>query len=174
MDAAVNVRIYVVITVFDFLNDTTRFLGGCTVIKIDKWFSVNLVAFIRKLLPQIESLTENLSLQTDFQTPSLAVKGNRTLLESLMNNLIVNAIRHNYPNGEIIISINEGSLTVSNTSPNESALDVRLIFNRFYRTSENIKGYGLGLAIVKAICEYHQWEIKYIYYNKLHHFRILF
>ena len=135
---------------------------------------IDLVAFIRKLLPQIESLTENLSLQTDFQTPSLAVKGNRTLLESLMNNLIVNAIRHNYPNGEIIISINEGSLTVSNTSPNESALDVRLIFNRFYRTSENIKGYGLGLAIVKAICEYHQWEIKYIYYNKLHHFRILF
>ena len=135
---------------------------------------IDLVAFIRKLLPQIESLTENLSLQTDFQTPRLAVKGNRTLLESLMNNLIVNAIRHNYPNGEIIISINEGSLTVSNTSPNESALDVRLIFNRFYRTSENIKGYGLGLAIVKAICEYHQWEIKYIYYNKLHHFRILF
>ena len=51
---------------------------------------------------------------------------------------------------------------VSNTS-DEEALDKGLIFNRFYRPSEKVKGNGLGLAIVKAVCDYHGWKISYIY-----------
>ena len=39
----------------------------------------------------------------------------------------------------------------------------RLLFNRFYRPSEQVKGNGLGLAIVKAICQYHGWKVSYSY-----------
>ena len=53
---------------------------------------------------------------------------------------------------------------VSNTS-DEPELDAWLIFNRFYRPSEKVKGNGLGLAIVKAVCEYHEWQA--LFHSKL-------
>ena len=62
---------------------------------------------------------------------------------------------------------------VSNTS-DEPALDARLIFNRFYRPSEKVKGNGLGLAIVKAVCEYHGWDVEYKYNDNRHCFIVNF
>ena len=62
---------------------------------------------------------------------------------------------------------------VSNTS-DEPALDAQLIFNRFYRPSEKVKGNGLGLAIVRAICEYHGWTVSYRYEKGMHRFTVRF
>ena len=62
---------------------------------------------------------------------------------------------------------------VSNTS-DEPALDARLIFNRFHRPSEKVKGNGLGLAIVKAVCEYHGWNVEYKYKDNKHCFIVNF
>lgn len=103
----------------------------------------------------------------------LTVRANRTLLESLVNNLVVNAVRYNRPGGEIYLTVSDRELTVSNTS-DEPALDARLIFNRFYRPSEKVKGNGLGLAIVRAICEYHGWTVGYQYRDGLHKFTVNF
>ena len=64
-------------------------------------------------------------------------------------------------------------MVVSNTS-DEQPLDSNLIFNRFYRPSEKIKGNGLGLAIVKAICDYHGWQIRYSYDKGRHIFSVRF
>lgn len=90
-----------------------------------------------------------------------------------MNNLIVNAIRHNKPNGTITITLSSGSLMFANTS-DETALDEHLIFNRFYRPTEKSEGNGLGLAIVKAICQYHGWDIAYTYHDGQHTFTVTF
>lgn len=62
---------------------------------------------------------------------------------------------------------------VSNTS-DEPELDAWLIFNRFYRPSEKVKGNGLGLAIVKAVCEYHGWKVEYQYRDNRHCFIVNF
>ena len=128
---------------------------------------------LNELLPYFDSLSQGLTLQKDFQIKSLTVKANRSLLEIMLNNLIVNAVRHNKPNGAIIVTVKADSLTVSNTS-DETALDENLIFNRFYRPSDKSQGNGLGLAIVKAVCEYHGWKITYSYHDKLHGFVVTF
>ena len=119
------------------------------------------------------SLSQGLTLQKDFQIKSLTVKANRSLLEIMLNNLIVNAVRHNKPNGAITVTVKADSLTVSNTF-DETALDENLIFDRFYRPSDKSQGNGLGLAIVKAVCEYHGWKITYSYHDKLHGFVVTF
>ena len=133
----------------------------------------DVILILNELLPYFDSLSQGLTLQKDFQIKSLTVKANRSLLEIMLNNLIVNAVRHNKPNGAIIVTVKADSLTVSNTS-DETALDENLIFNRFYRPSDKSQGNGLGLAIVKAVCEYHGWKITYSYHDKLHGFVVIF
>ena len=134
---------------------------------------INLSSFIEKLIPFLQNVTGDISLHQEFHNPTLTIRANRTLLESLVNNLIVNAVRHNRPQGAITICVSDRELAISNTS-DEPALNDKLIFSRFYRPSEKVKGNGLGLSIVKAICEYHGWTIKYRYFDNRHIFIITF
>ena len=53
-------------------------------------------------------------------------------------------------------------------------MDEKLIFSRFYRPSERVKGNGLGLSIVKAVCDYHGWNISYAYSEGKHRFAVRF
>ncbi len=135
--------------------------------------TVDVVTVIKELLPYLESLANGLILKKCINIDNLSLKANRSLLESMINNLIVNAVRHNKPGGEITVSLSEKQLTVSNTS-DEEALNEALIFNRFYRPSEKTKGNGLGLSIVKAVCDYHDWKVSYTYVNGKHEFAVRF
>lgn len=134
---------------------------------------VDVITVLNEQLPYLESLSEDFMLKNDSQSVPMSIKANRSLLESLINNLVVNAVRHNKPGGEVIVVAKENYLTVSNTS-NEKALDEKLIFNRFYSPSGETKGCGLGLAIVKAVCDYHGWKIAYTYRSGWHVFTVVF
>jgi len=98
---------------------------------------------------------------------------NSVLAGVLANNLFMNAIRHNIPNGKIIITTTRDSITFSNTGQ-ESSLNASKLFNRFSKAGASSQGNGLGLAIVKKICGLNQWSISYGFENGLHSFRIIF
>ncbi len=133
---------------------------------------VNVADKIGSILPQLKSIAGDLEITTDFSDPNLTVSCNETLLESLINNLVVNAVRHNRKGGTISISVGDGCLTVANPS-DEPALDPERVFSRFYRTKQQ-KGNGLGLAIVKSICDYHHWRVGYQYSGGQHRFTVRF
>ena len=135
--------------------------------------SVDVVTVIKDLRPYLESLSGELVLTQNFSAASLPIKANRSLLESMVNNLVVNAVRHNKTGGEITVSLSDDRLTISNTS-DDAALDADQIFNRFYRPSEKTAGNGLGLSIVKAVCDYHGWKISYAYTGGKHEFTVIF
>lgn len=135
--------------------------------------SVDVITVIKDLQPYLESLSGGLILKQNFSTASLPIKANRSLLESMVNNLVVNAVRHNKTSGEITVSLSDNRLMVSNTS-DDAALDADQIFNRFYRPSEKTTGNGLGLSIVKAVCDYHGRKILYAYADGKHQFVVIF
>ena len=135
--------------------------------------SVDVITVIKELQPYLESLSGELVLKQNFSADSLPIKANHSLLESMVNNLVVNAVRHNKTGGEITVSLSDDRLTISNTS-DDAALDADQIFNRFYRPSEKTTGNGLGLSIVKAVCDYHGWKISYAYTNGKHEFTVIF
>lgn len=135
--------------------------------------SIDVIQVLQDLSPYLESLTDGIGLIRDFQRPSLKINANRSLLESMINNLVANAVRYNKKGGEICISTDNKSLTVSNTSDSK-ALDENVIFNRFYRSSRGKAGTGLGLSIVRAVCLYHHWKIQYEYCDNHHIFHIVF
>ena len=131
------------------------------------------VEFLRELVPFLQGITRGINICEVFNDSTLTVRANRTLLESLVNNLVVNAVRNNRPGGEITIVVDNGQLAISNTS-DEPALNGDLIFNRFYRPHGQSKGNGLGLAIVKAVCEYHGWKVNYQHHDGKHQFTVSF
>ena len=101
--------------------------------------SIEVVATLNELLPCLESLAPGLTVSKDIQVSELRLKANKSLFESLVNNLIVNAVRHNKPDGEIIVTVTSDALSVSNTS-DEPALDPATIFTRFNHASTRSLG----------------------------------
>jgi signal transduction histidine kinase len=89
------------------------------------------------------------------------------LAESLLSNLVSNAIRHNWPGGRIEVRSTTHSLSISNTGP-EPATDTTALFQRFKKETNMQESVGLGLAIVKQICDTYQVAISYQYANDRH------
>jgi len=97
---------------------------------------------------------------------------NRSLLEMLFNNLLVNAIVHGAEQGVVKVETRPDGFSVSNSGMNQ--LDSKTIFNRFSTTASSANGSGLGLAISKQVCERYGWEIAYRFENGLHVFSVDF
>lgn len=130
-----------------------------------------------------EVINETLELLSDYTTlkqisvdenfsEKLFLSCNKTLLEILVNNLLINAIVHNTEQGKIQISFSNKTLTISNTG--KTALSNEKLFERFTISSSESANSGLGLAIVKEICNRYNWHIHYTFENNLHSFSVQF
>jgi signal transduction histidine kinase len=84
--------------------------------------------------------------------------GDPRLVESLIANLIDNAIHHNHPDGHVEITTQtsgtQATLTVTNSGPVIPDNQIQRLFQPFQRLAPDRHsrrdGYGVGLAIVKA------------------------
>ncbi len=154
------------------LNKNLLFLARIDNSQLSNMEVVDFVKILHDQLMYLRELAESEGLTVHVETGnSLNLKANKLLVESLINNMVVNAIRHNVKEGTINIKVDNSGLKVSNTGV-PYALDPNKIFRRFSRSSEEKKGNGLGLAIVQQICIMHGWEVGYNYENNLHVFGV--
>jgi len=94
---------------------------------------------------------------------SLAIKGQRVLLERMMSNLIDNAVRYTKSRGRIELSLykegEEGVFIISDTGIGIPKDSIPFIFDRFYvvekSRSKEKGGVGLGLSIIKRVADIH-------------------
>ncbi len=133
---------------------------------------LDIAANLTEMLPSIELLANGRTIVTDI-TPDTPVRGNEVLLESLISNLVVNAIRHSKAGDSIRILYHDHVLVVSNPA-SDGPLSPEDVFRRFYKSKQNQSGNGLGLAIVKSICDYHHWQVLYACQEGQHVFTVLF
>jgi signal transduction histidine kinase len=99
---------------------------------------------------------------TEHLAPAVAA-GDPRLIESLVANLIDNAIRHNHPDGHVEITTQtsgtQATLTVTNSGPVIPDNQIQRLFQPFQRLAPDRHsrrdGYGLGLAIVNAVAQAH-------------------
>lgn len=86
------------------------------------------------------------------------VKSNAELLDSLVTNLLDNAVRHG-AGARVTIAVRDGELSVRDRGPKLPEAHFVRVFERFYTTERGRGGTGLGLAIVKAIAEAHEGRV---------------
>ena len=103
----------------------------------------------------------------------LTLQANKTLLKTLVDNLLTNAVRHNEPEGKISIMLEHNKLTIFNTGP-EHILNHTVLYRRFGRMNPAANGSGLGLAIARQICTLNDWQISYAFISGWHQFTVIF
>jgi two-component system sensor histidine kinase TctE len=88
------------------------------------------------------------------------LRGEPTLLNELLSNLLDNALAHTQSGGSVILRVlASGVLEVEDDGPGIPEQEYERVFARFYRTTSRGTGAGLGLAIVGEICRAHQAHI---------------
>jgi two-component system sensor histidine kinase QseC len=123
---------------------------------------------------ELNEMTAGWKLHITFDLQAAQVNCNKYLAETLISNLLNNAIRYNYPGGAVDVLLRQGQLVVANTS-DLPALDGIAVFRPFYRHPDNTQdGSGLGLSIVKQICEASGFSIEYGFSAGVHTFSVLF
>lgn len=104
----------------------------------------------------------DLSLETEQE---MWVHGKAPMLEIMLQNIILNAVKHTPDNGSIRVDLyHHGSdvvLTVDDSGPGIDPSQRKKLFRRFYRDKKNTKpGIGLGLSIVKRIVDIHHGQVE--------------
>ncbi|PIF43696.1 signal transduction histidine kinase [Chryseobacterium sp. 52] len=132
------------------------------------------ILFSTVLHQSMETLQEhfeqkNISVREDISS-EIKVSGNSSLIEILINNLILNAIRHTPAQGSIAVKLTASVFEVSNSGTEK--LDTDLLFKRFSKLSSHNAGSGLGLAIIKEIGTFHRWAVTYRFENNHHIFSV--
>ena len=134
---------------------------------IERWEPFDLADIATQAVLDRRQDAARRDIRIDTDLSAAPATGDPALAESLIANLVSNAIRHNMVGGRVEIStaITDGRavVTVTNTGPLVPPDEVGRLFQPFQRLgSQRVRqagGSGLGLAIVRAIVSVHGAEL---------------
>ena len=130
---------------------------------IERWETFDLADIAARAVLDRHAEAERRGIRVDTTLSSAPATGDPVLTESLVANLVSNAIRHNLAGGraEISTTVADGRavVTVSNTGPLVPPDEVDSLFQPFQRLGSqrlgHATGHGLGLAIASTIASVH-------------------
>ena len=123
---------------------------------------------IEQLIHSYEWKINENEMMLSYNLPEVKISADETMLNTVWDNLISNAIKYNSEAGNIDISLSEdnGLVTVkiTDTGIGLTEEENEHIFDRFYRVdssrTSSIKGSGLGLSIVHEIIQRHDGAVR--------------
>lgn len=113
-----------------------------------------------------EAERQDIDLGAD-EVSAAVVFGDRAQLQTLVDNLVGNALRYTPRHGvvDVVVDVidNRPTLRVIDSGPGIAPAERLRVFDRFYRTPDAVSiseaGSGLGLAIVKTIADRHRAQV---------------
>ncbi|MBS1623411.1 MAG: HAMP domain-containing histidine kinase [Bacteroidetes bacterium] len=136
--------------------------------------NINLSARVRDYITELEDLIalKELVIHPDIEE-GVVTRMNPYLLDVLLENILMNAIRHNIMHGFISIHVKRGLLEVYN-SGEALTVDPQTLFERFRKGTVQNDSVGIGLSLVHRIAVGAGMKIQYTYSNKVHSIRLAF
>lgn len=150
------------------LLDVARIESGRIAYKFEKIFIEDIIA---KIAVMFRSRAEEKNIKLEIQKDAdsdLAVLGDKIGVETVLENLVANAIGYTLPGGRIDILYNKKGgefieIAVKDTGVGVPAHQVSRLFTKFFRGNNVVKmqtsGSGLGLFVAKSIVSAHGGEI---------------
>lgn len=131
--------------------------------------TIELNEFVRRtVLRYVNDATiQHVDFAFEEHNSKLPVKANSKWFGRMLDNLIMNAVKHNPPGTHIILRTGMAGdsawITVADNGIGMDEETKRKLFERYYRgtnTDEKTDGAGLGMSIAKAIVDAHQGTIQ--------------
>ena len=132
----------------------------------------DIISFLNGILVQVAPLARRDGVKVYFDKPKDALPSvliDPQKLSLAVNNLIVNAVRYNIENGEVVVKVEKRQdqpflvISVKDTGIGITQDSIRNLFKKFYRADNALKtnpeGSGLGLYIAKNIIQAHGGKI---------------
>ena len=105
-----------------------------------------------------ERTTRRNGRPVEVDTDGTVVVGRREALERAVANIVANADKWAPEGSPILVTVEDGTVTVIDEGPGIADADIEHIFERFYRgdAARSTVGSGLGLSIVDTIVADHE------------------
>jgi len=134
---------------------------------IESWEPFDLAGIVARAIRDARQDAERRDISIDADLSAAPTVGDPALVESLITNLVSNAIRHNVDGGRVEVSTAvidaHAVLKVRNTGPLIPPDEVDRLFQPFQRLgTQRLRqgdGHGLGLAIARAIVNVHNAQL---------------
>ncbi|MEV4171355.1 HAMP domain-containing sensor histidine kinase [Nonomuraea sp. NPDC049709] len=130
---------------------------------VTRWDTLDLAHIVEGVLASRRDQATRKGVDLAEHLTPAATTGDPRLIESLVTNLVDNAIRHNHADGQVTVTTQASgtqvALTVANSGPVIPDDQVQRLFHPFQKLAPDRHGshdgYGLGLAIVNAVTQAH-------------------
>ncbi|QKG59196.1 HAMP domain-containing histidine kinase (plasmid) [Hymenobacter sp. BRD128] len=124
---------------------------------------LRLAEVVAEKLGLLEELVSGKELTLTYEAADpVPVRMHPALADSLVVNLLQNAIKHNHPGGTLTVRLGPHALEVRNTGPTLSG-DPSRYFERFQKQLPGSPSPGLGLSIVQQVCRHYGFGLRYTY-----------
>jgi signal transduction histidine kinase len=159
--------------VHDAVDRCERLMDGLLVLArsdrgLDAAEPVDLAEAAARAMDQVSDAAAERGIQLRSALKPAAVRGDQSLLDRMVANLLENAVAYNLPSGWVEVWTGNGSdrarLRVANSGPRVPPEQVTSLFEPFRRLSRDRtgsgRGAGLGLSIVRSVARAHGGEAR--------------
>ncbi|NRQ34518.1 HAMP domain-containing histidine kinase [Nonomuraea sp. NN258] len=134
---------------------------------VTRWDALDLADIAGEVLASRRDQAVRKGLDLAEHLAPAPTSGDPRLVESLVANLIDNAIRHNHPDGHVTVTTDaQAAITVANSGPVIPGDQVQRLFQPFQKLTADRHGggygdggHGVGLAIVQAVAQAHDADL---------------
>jgi signal transduction histidine kinase len=131
--------------------------------------NVNMREVLNEILTELKPISDDKGtiLRAEYETEFVFGKANRSLIFSMIYNVVNNAIKNTGPEGCICIKSQADQekylLEISDTGSGMDEAQLKSLFSRFRNKPDSQKeSTGLGLAITKSIADFHNIKISIV------------
>lgn len=110
------------------------------------------VEFLNRIYPHIEF---------ELELSAAKVDNDKIGLSKVIDNLIDNAVKYSQDIHKITIRLQERTLHIQDYGRGIDEVELLRIFDKYYQSNKNMKGFGIGLSMVKRFCDANKILLKF-------------